>query len=113
MSGDVVDGHRRPGQKELLGLASGVVDGAADVIPEGGDQLPLVEEDRSRTGEQKRRFELCEFSSLPVDVESDGRRREPARGRRLPDRAWTFDHYGADRGQLPGDDIISNARQVR
>jgi hypothetical protein len=98
VSRDVIRWDGGAGEDELAGLAA-IVDRAANVVPDRGLQLPLVDQARRGAREHERRIYRGRLAGVGVGVEQDLARGDPPCGGCLSTGLRTLDGDGTGRTQ--------------
>lgn len=112
MAGGVVGWDGRARQDELARATAASVDLAADVVPDGRHELPLVDQPGpGAVEEQRRREEPCR-TCLVVDVETNCAHGRPQAGRGLAAAARSLDQDGADRRETSLELGVGHPRAV-
>ena len=96
MPRDVIGWDGRTRQDELSGRFA-VVDGAPDVVPDGGLQLPFINQPGDVTTEDETRINLDGLTRVVVDIQEYLTGRNAASSLRLSTRLGTF-YYDSTHG---------------
>ena len=108
---DVIGRHRGTCENELTSCLT-LVDSPANVVPDRGFDLPLVQQPRNWTVEHQRRIDTGRSERLRVDVEQHLAARLPLGGLGLATRLGTLDDHRARGIESAPQLIIDNSRQV-
>ena len=98
MAGDVVGGNGGTGENELAGRGA-PVDGPADMVPDGGFQLPFVDQSGRVAFQDGCRIRADHPPGVVVHVEQHLALCRLHGGSRLPGRLGTFDENRAGSSQ--------------